>query len=295
MYKKILFVVCLSFSLLLTSCSPGGGNNTPTPELPTSSPEPPTPTPQPAAVMVNGEGIPLVEYQASLLQYQAALTASGQTQSDTDQQTAVLQDLIDQTLLAQGAAEQGFTVDDATVQTHIDALVAQLGSQDALNAWMAQNGYDDSTFRQALRRSIAATWMRDQITSSVPDEMEQVHARQILLLSQDLANQVYSALESGADFATQAYYYDALTGGDLGWFPRGYLTQPAIEDAAFSLEVGQFSQVIETDFGYHIIYVIDHQSSYPLTEDARLTLQRQALQDWVDQRRATATVESQLP
>lgn len=295
MHKKILIVFYLSLSLLLTSCSFGSGNSTPTPELPTSTPEPPTPTPQPLAAIVNGEGIPLVEYQASLLQYQAALTANGQTQSDADQQAAVLQDLIDQTLLAQAAAEQGYTLDDATVQTHIDALIAQLGSQDALNTWMAQNGYDDSTFRQALRLSIAAAWMRDQITSSVPAEMEQVHARQILLLSRDLADEVYAALESGADFATQAYYYDALTGGDLGWFPRGYLTQTAIEDSAFSLEVGQFSQVIETEFGYHIIYVIDHQNSYPLTEDARLTLQRQALLDWLDQHRASATVEMQLP
>ncbi|HWQ46037.1 MAG TPA: peptidylprolyl isomerase, partial [Longilinea sp.] len=293
---KILITLCLSFSLLLTSCSLGSGNSsTPTPELPTSTPEPPTPTPQPMAVVVNGEGVPLVEYQASLLQYQQALAAGGQTQSDADQQEAVLQDLVNQTLLSQGAEEQGYTVDDATVQLHIDALVTQLGGQDALNTWMAQYGYDENSFRQALRRSIAATWMRDQITSAVPAEVEQVHARQILLLSQDLANEVYAALEAGADFATQAYYYDSLTGGDLGWFPRRYLTQLSIEDAAFSLEVGQYSQVIDTDFGYHIIYVIDHQSSYPLTEDARLTLMRQALQYWIDQRRTSATVESLLP
>ncbi len=43
-------------------------------------------------------------------------------------------------------------------------------------------------------------------------------------------------LQAGADFATLAYRYDPLTGGDLGWFPRGVLTQPAVEEAAFSLQ-----------------------------------------------------------
>ena len=116
-----------------------------------------------------------------------------------------------------------------------------------------------------------------------------------MLYNSDQANQVYSLLESGNDFAALAADYDPQTLGDLGWFPRGYLTQPALEEAAFSLPPGSYSPVIETELGFHILQVIEVDPQHKLTPDARLALQLLALQNWLQASREQSTIEVLLP
>jgi peptidyl-prolyl cis-trans isomerase C len=267
-----------------------------TPVLPpTATPTPrPTDTPVPLAARVNGEALALAEYEAELARYNASLAETG-TNLATDAGQTVLDDLVSQMLLAQAARLQGFVVDDAALQARIDSLTGQLGSQQALLDWMSAHGYGEADFRQALRRSVEAAWMRDQIAAGVPTTAEQVHARQILLYNLDQANQVYGLLQSGNDFATLAADYDPQARGDLGWFPRGFLTQPALEEAAFSLEAGQYSPVIETELGYHILQVIEKDAEHTLTPDARLALQLLALQNWLQASREQSTIEILLP
>ena len=77
-------------------------------------------------------------------------------------------------------------------------------------------------------------------------------------------------LKDGADFAELAKSHStcpsAPNGGDLGFFPRGQ-TEPAFEDVAFELEIGQISEVVETEYGYHIIKAIDHKEASITTFD----------------------------
>jgi peptidyl-prolyl cis-trans isomerase C len=262
---------------------------------PTATPAPPTPTPVPAAAIVNGEVIPLEEFNASLQQLQAAHQETGVTATPEEQKQLVLDDLIAQTLLAQAAIQAGHAVEDAALQTRIDELSAALGGQDKLADWIIRNGYNDGSFRSALRRSMLAAWQRDNLLAAVPRTAEQIHARQILVLREQTANDLYAQLQAGADFATLAYRYDPLTGGDLGWFPRGGLTQPAVEEAAFSLETGSFSAVIPTSFGYQIVQVIERDPARPLSPEALLNAQQQALLDWVAQQKASAGISVQVP
>ena len=106
---------------------------------------------------------------------------------------------------------------------------------------------------------------------------------------------LYSSLQSGADFMEQAKKYDPITGGDLGWFPRGYLDEPALEEAAFALQPGQYSQVIETDIGYHILYMVERDANHTLQPDARTALQRNSLQEWVSERRNQSEIQIFIP
>lgn len=304
-----LITLLLLFTLLLTACdgdtpSPTGISQpttvsvvaTDTPAIPptvTPTPEP-TATLVPLAARVNGEALTLAEFEAELARYQASLQETG-TNLATEAQQVVIDELINQLLLAQSARQQGFTVDDSTLQARIDSLTTQLGGGQALLDWMAGHGYTEADFRQALRRSVEAAWMRDQIASGVPSTAEQAHARQILLYNSDQADQVYNLLQSGNDFAALAAEYHPQTKGDLGWFPRGYLTQPALEEAAFSLEPGQYSPVIETPLGFHIIQLIEKDPQHALTPDARLALQLLAVQNWLQQRRSESTIEVLLP
>jgi peptidyl-prolyl cis-trans isomerase C len=286
MNKKNLPIVFIFISIaLLAGCGP---KVTPSPNQP---PATATPVEAPMALRVNGEGITMTEYQAELTRLQNAQADLGMTSTPAEQRDRVLENLTDQLLLAQAAAQGGFTVADATLQARIDALAAEMGGADKLQTWETANGYTDESFRIALKRSIAVAWQRDQIINSVPTTADQVHARQILFQEQGNADNYYQQLETGADFATLAYQVDQNTGGDLGWFPQGYLTQPDVEAAAFALQPGQYSSVIHTELGYHIIYVIERDANHTLSVDARRVLQEKKLDEWLTASKAVSTIE----
>jgi parvulin-like peptidyl-prolyl isomerase len=286
-------LVCsiLLSSILLASCGTLGlGAPTSTPAPPTPTPPPPTATAVPAAATVNGEAVPLADFQAELERYKTAQAALGETVSEDEAAAIVLEDLIAQTLLAQAAEEQDFTVDDAALQQRIEDLASQIGGAEALSAWQGEHGYTDGSFRASLRRGIAAAWMRDKIIDTVSTSADQVHVRQILIYNEERARQVYDDLLAGrTDFDEFAALVDPITHGDIGWFPHGYLPYKAIEQAAFALQPGQFSDVTQTDLGFHILKVIE-RGQRPLSPDALLVLQDQALQDWVTQQRQQSAV-----
>ncbi len=266
--------------------------------MPTSEPVPTqTEPPQlPLAVRVNGSGITQEEYTAELNRYQQVV---GRELNAEDRQL-VMDDLINQTLLAQAALKNGFSLSAAELQERLDRLADQTSSS-TLADWLAANGYSEDSFRQQLTRAIEAAWMRDQIVSQVPQTAEQVHARQILLRSAAEAEQVLADLQAGApqqareNFDNLAKAADPLTGGDMGWFPRGFLFSPALEEAAFKLEPGQFSTVIQTLAGFHIISVIEKDPQHPLNPQARLALQEKAVQDWITAERQQSQIEKISP
>jgi peptidyl-prolyl cis-trans isomerase C len=285
--QAFLASLTIIFALALASC---GSKPTPIPVptitiLPTVSA-----TSVPPAISVNGEDISMAEFQAELARYQQAQTALGDTVSQEAAVQTVRNDLVDTLLLEQGAASKNFVVDDATLQARVDALAAQVGGVDALAAWETAHGYTNADFRSGLRRQIAAAWMRDQITASVPATAEQVHVKQILLYNEAEAQTDLGLLQAGADFNTLAAGNDPVAKGELGWFPRGYLPSQAIEDAAFALQPGQFSAIIKDDTGYHILYLVELAPSRQLSPDALLTLQQRSVQSWLTQHHEQSTI-----
>jgi peptidyl-prolyl cis-trans isomerase D len=88
-----------------------------------------------------------------------------------------------------------------------------------------------------------------------------------------LANEVLAKVKAGEDFATLARQYseDPGTkeeGGDLGWVSRGQMGTAAFEDPTFALQPGQVSDVVETEFGFHVIKMNERESAQrrPLEE-----------------------------
>ena len=207
----------------------------------------------------------------------------------------VLDDLMDQTLLAEAASQNGFELDEAEVDMRISDLSAQLGGESQLNEWIQKMGYDLPALRLALARSIRAAWQRDQILASVPEATEQVKARQILVRTQTTADELYRRLQNGEDFATLAGNYDPITAGELGWFPRGYLTVPALDEAVFALQAGEYTPVLETELGFVILQVEDRAAEHPLSPDARLVLQQKAVDDWLANEREHSQVQVLIP
>ena len=277
--------------------NPSRSPGTPTIQAATSTPLQPEPTQTsiPLAAEVNGDGIPLAEYQTGLAQLQAAQMKLGRSDSPEAQRQKVLDDLIVSTLLAQAAFQAGYKISESELDQRIARLAQESGGESALAAWKSSQGFTPETFRQSLKRSLAANWQRDQIFAAVPQTADQVHARQILVYNKEDADHALGKLIPGIDFATLAYQYDPVTGGDLGWFPIGYLTDPAVEAAAFSLQPGEISQVIEGKVGFHIIQVIERDPHRPLSPGARLALQQKAFQEWVSTHREQSKITISVP
>jgi len=291
--KRIQVFLILLPLLGLCACGNTIGNVVlPMPSVSPSQIPTPTVTPIPPAIIVNGEEISQAEFEAELARYQQAQTSLGKTVSPETARQTVVNDMVDTLLLAQGASAYGYTVDDATLQSRIDTLASQVGGDAALSTWESAHGYTDADFRAELGRQIAASWMRNRVAASVPATAEQVHVKQILLYNASDAQQVLSELQSGTAFDDLAAQYDPVTKGDLGWFPRNYLPDPAIESAAFALQTGQYSSIIQDDTGYHILFLVERDPARALSPEARLTLQAHALQDWLAQRRGESTISS---
>ncbi len=91
---------------------------------------------------------------------------------------------------------------------------------------------------------------------------EEVKASHILVETEEEANRLKAEIESGKNFEDIAAQYSkcpsGANGGDLGFFPKGVMVKE-FEDAAFALPVGEVSEPIKTQFGWHLILVTDKQ------------------------------------
>jgi len=286
-FKRI--VLTLLLMLGVTACASSTTVGTATPSEPTLPPEPPTATPPPSAAFVNGEYITIEEFQAELARFNAAQSSLGKTVSEEDATRIVLEDLIALVLLSQAARESNFNLTEADLQSRIEALAAEIGGMGMLSEWKSAHGYNDASFRVALRRSIEAAWMRDKIIADVPAVMEQIHVRQILTYNETDARAALDQLNSGADFDALAARYDPVTRGELGWLPRGYLLDANADEAVFALQTGGLSGIVPTDAGFHIFKAVE-RGPHPLSPDALLTMQELALKKWLENRRANSTI-----
>ncbi len=254
----------------------------PVPVTAASTQSQPTPISDALAVKVNGEGITIEEYSIELQQIQNALQAMQTGLPEGQQCQTALDALIDERLLAQAADKNGFEVDEAELRSRLDRIAPLIGDHLTPEALSA-----------SIRRWSAAAWQRDRILAQVSLRADQVHARQILLSRLEEANQALDQLRQGqAVFEDLAAQISPDSGGDLGWFPQGALTQPAIEEAAFALQPGELSPVIHTPLGYHLVQVTAVQGDRPLTPAAYRTGQRKALAAWLRERRAQSQVKA---
>ena len=261
------------------------------------------PTEAPAIARVNGEPIPLSSYQNQVAQFEAALIAQGVDPNSADGQAQlatvreqVLNGMIDQLLLEQEARRKGIGVSDADLEAAMQEIVAASGGPEAFAAQLAALGQTEAEFRQGQRAAMLATILRDQVIAEVSGVAPQTHARHILVDNAELANSILAQLQAGADFTAlaQQYSQDTLTrdgGGDLGWFSRGALISTEVEDAAFALQPGQYSGVVQSAFGFHIVQVIEADVARALTPDQLLNLQQIFFERWMNSLRSAANIE----
>jgi peptidyl-prolyl cis-trans isomerase C len=302
-----LFFIIISF-LVLTGCNTiqtplPSDNLTPDPGILFSTEtivvpeESATLVPTPSAPMIatiNDEGIWLSDFEDEVQRYIAAATNLEKEVEENQAREIVLETMTDTLLLAQGARATGFILDQESYLRKFENLVKESGGENQFQQWSLDHHYSPESFERLYKLQIEAAWMRDYLIRQVPTREEQIRARQILVSSKTLADDIYNLLQNGADFDYYAWGYDQLAGGELGWFPRGYLVLPQIEEAVFNLQPGEYSQVIESTYGYHIVQVMEHELDRELTQDALLQKQRFSLIAWLaDQKTNSSIILSQ--
>jgi len=155
---------------------------------------------------------------------------------------------------------------------------------------LAKDGITEAGLRRLYQVDILRKRLLNEVAAGVPPEQEQVWARHILVADEAAAKVVRSRLEKGEDFAKVAAEVSTDTsnkdkGGDLGWFGKGAMVAE-FESAAFGLKIGEMSQPVKTQFGYHIIQVLAH-GQIPLDADAHERARQAAFDEWLSQARTT--------
>ncbi len=263
---------------------------------PTDTPLPPTTTPEPLAATVNGEGILLEIFELEVIRFEYSKTDSGIDLATLDAyRSDLLESMIDLVFLAQGAKANGFMVEETEIDDRLNLMVESAGDWGEFELWMEFNGYTQETLRTALVKEIEAAWMVAYITDQVPDSVDQLHARHILVASEAEADGLRAQLQDGVDFNILARQYsiDASTrpaGGDLGWFPKGFLLWPEVEAAAFALQPGEISTVIKSEIGYHILEIIERED-HLLAYSVRQALCERAIESWLSTERVSADIQ----
>ncbi|MBN1179333.1 MAG: peptidylprolyl isomerase [Anaerolineae bacterium] len=270
----------------------------------TAQPEntPPPTAERPLAARVNGQPVYLVDYERRVAQYEAAMVAAGEDFSTAEGQTRLLQErgrilngMVEQVLIEQAAAGMGIMVADEQVDAEL-AQIIESGSEATFAAWLEQNGMTRQDAWNELRAGLIGAAATQQVIDPIPETSEQVHARHILVDTREEAERILAQLQANGDFAELArtYSQDENTrenGGDLGFFPRGVLMSPEVEDAAFGLQPGQVSGVVESAFGFHIVQVVEREPNLPLSEESLRFLRERTLNEWKEALWATATIE----
>jgi len=281
----------------------------------TSGPGETAPTPQDAlpptvaadkdalAAKVNGGPLYLIDYQKQVDEWESAFLAQNAQLSEQERQEMLIQGrrqvldvMIEQLLIEQAASRQGVAISDAEVESVIARDIEENGGQDQFNAWLQDNNWTYEEYKSRQRSMMIASQMFEQVTKDVPTEAEQVHARHILVANEQEARDLLAQLQDGADFAELAREnsLDPSTkesGGDLGFFPRGTLVVPEVEDVAFSLSVGQVSDVVHSAMGYHIVQVVERSEGMTLTEESWQALREVTFRDWVSDLWANAQID----
>ena len=190
-------------------------------------------------------------------------------------------------LLFDEAARLEVSVTEEEIDERIAEMKAQVGGEERFAAILKKKEVGPEEFRSQIKTGKRVDKLVESVTSKIPEptdeevsahyeehkdeyaKEEQVCAQHILISTQSAdpsakleaigkLNQIRTRIATGADFAAEAAAHSDCpsgkqSGGSLGWFSKGMMVKE-FDDAVFAMPVGGLSEIIETQFGFHIIY-----------------------------------------
>ncbi len=201
----------------------------------------------------------------------------------------MLEDMISLDCIEQYYAGKEAEILPDTVEEDLQSFLDEAKSTDTVSDYLTEKNISDETltkfyydqyYKDAYLKEVQAGMSdleqqaQDYYTANKESfKVDEVTASHILLEDEALANEILDKIKAGADFAALAKEYSIDTGtkdngGSLGSFGRGKMVTE-FENAAFALEPGEVSDVVQTQYGYHIIKVTDKENRTKTYEDVR--------------------------
>jgi peptidyl-prolyl cis-trans isomerase C len=259
--------------------------------------------PQGSSATVNGSTISEADVKKETDRFLQQATATGQQVSAeqmTELRKEVLDSLISREVVYQESQKQGIKIDESEIDSKVADLKKGFPTEAEYQAVLQKMNITEPELRKQISKQLAMKKLIDQVVipkvtvddaevkkfyDEHPDDFkmpEQVRASHILKkvdakaseddkakAKKDLAD-LQQRIKKGEDFAALAKQSSdcpsAPRGGDLGFFPRGQMVPP-FEAAAFALKPGDLSDIVETQFGYHLIKVTDKKAPSTLSFD----------------------------
>lgn len=226
----------------------------------------------------------------------------------------ILDQMIYTEVIYEAAKKENLLPTEEEVNKSIEEFNTSIKDNDAYKKQLKELGIDDNFLKYQFERNLASDNYKEKFNkdnSVTNDEMkkyydenkddfyiDQVEASHILIKTIDdedkklsdekkaeakkKAEEVLAKAKAGENFSELAKEYSqdtvsAKNGGDLGFFKKGEMVKP-FEEAAFSMKVGEISDLVESDFGYHIIKVTDKEDRQKTFDEEKETI-RKTLQD----------------
>jgi peptidyl-prolyl cis-trans isomerase SurA len=236
-----------------------------------------------------------IESQIQLAGLQQSLDLSNKARVDSLRKSLLQQMIDDKLVLIEAAKDTSFKVTNKQIEDALDQQITrikgQFPSEETFLRQLTAEGLTLKTLRSRYREQVKNQLLKEMFLEkklgkitissgevkefyttykdSLPEKPAGVHLAQLLLSPapsqavkdslRDFAEKVATRIKAGDDFAllAQTYSSDASgkNGGDLGWFDKGQMV-PEFEKAAFALQPGEVSGVVETKYGFHIIKCI---------------------------------------
>jgi peptidyl-prolyl cis-trans isomerase C len=318
---KTRFTVTMLFILALVASTAASAEKDPSPEK---------------IATVNGVVITRQAFDREMNLIQQRQARSGQPLERSalmKWQDKILEGLIDKELLYQESQKAGVKVAPDLVDNQLNGIKKRFPDDKAFEKALTDMGLSEAELRsrieeeQSIRQWIEKNFSGESAISEEetkayydghPDmfkQPESVRARHILIkvdpkggdtekaAARKKIEEIQKKLKNGGDFEALAKEFSEDTsrdkGGDLGYFTKGRMVKP-FEEAAFSLQVGQVSPIVETIFGYHLILVLDRKPEGKISyEDAKQRIQqvlknekiRTQLRAQIDELKAKADIQ----
>jgi foldase protein PrsA len=229
--------------------------------------------------------------------------------------------LINNKIIEIAAGKENVKISDEDVDAEMKEFVEANGGEESFNYVLEQSGLTKKDIETEIVNYLKIVKLLESEVDITDEEMkthfeenkdsynepEQVEASHILVENEETANKVKEKLEAGEDFAELAKEYstdtsNAENGGELGYFSKGTMVEE-FEQIAFSMNVGEISDPVKTDYGYHIISVTDKKEAKEANfedhkEEIEQTLFDQEISTeystWITEQRENLEIEKNL-
>jgi peptidyl-prolyl cis-trans isomerase C len=243
--------------------------------------------------IVNGTVIPKHDFERAMLGVTQRLSSMGKNPEGSELEklkSEILDNIIGGELLYQEAQKKGIKVEDSKVNQEVDSLKQKFPSTEVYTNWLKEMDLTEAAIKTDFKKRLVVQQLIEKEFSSKTNladaevkafydnnpqffqKSDEVKASHILIRVPEGANEatkkeakkkieaIQAKIKSGGDFAALAKEQSDCPskekGGDLGFFGRGQMVPP-FEKAVFALKPGETSDIVETEFGYHLIKVLD--------------------------------------